>query len=114
MAWPTLRTKGNIAMVHTMTATRVSEIRKLKGLKNISWLTTRQLNKLAGALSVNVTEKRGQIFDERDSSDCCYVLLSGVARITCRNRKGQRAMVVMLAPGMIPSFPLPVAGITYN
>jgi hypothetical protein len=97
-----------------MTATRVSEVRKLKGLKNISWLTARQLNKIAGALSVNQTEKRGQIFDEKDSSDCCYVLLSGVARITCRNRKGRRAVVVMLAPGMIPSFPLPVAGIKYN
>jgi CRP-like cAMP-binding protein len=97
-----------------MTAMRISEVRKLKGLKNISWLTTRQLNKVAGALSVNVTEKRGQIFGERDISDCCYILLSGVARITCRNRKGRRAVVIMLAPGMIPSFPQPVVGINYN
>ncbi|HVB80868.1 MAG TPA: Crp/Fnr family transcriptional regulator [Candidatus Binataceae bacterium] len=97
-----------------MTATRVSEVRRLKGLKNISWLTTRQLNKVAGALSVNLIEKRGQISDERDNSGCCYILLSGVARITCRNRKGRRAVVIMLAPGMIPSFPLPVAGIKYN
>lgn len=97
-----------------MTAIRASEIRKLKGLKNISWLTTRQLNKVAGALSVNVIEKRGQIFDESDSSDRCYILLSGVARITCRTRKGRRALVIMLAPGMIPSFPLPVSGINYN
>jgi hypothetical protein len=37
-----------------MTAIRISEVRKLKGLKNISWLTTRQLNKVADALSVNV------------------------------------------------------------
>jgi hypothetical protein len=95
-----------------MTATR--GVRKLQGLKNISWLTARQLKKIAGALSVNQTEKRGQIFDEKDSSDCCHVLLSGVARITCRNRKGRRAVVVMLAPGMIPSFPLPVVGISYN
>jgi CRP/FNR family cyclic AMP-dependent transcriptional regulator len=97
-----------------MISIRVSEVRRLKGLKNISWLTTRQLNKVAGALSVNLTEKRGQIFDERDNSNCCYILLSGVARITCRNRKSRRALVLMLAPGMIPSFPLPVAGINYN
>ncbi|MGO9603697.1 MAG: Crp/Fnr family transcriptional regulator [Candidatus Binataceae bacterium] len=97
-----------------MTARRASEVRKLKGLKNISWLTNRQLNKIAGALSVAVVEKRGQIFDEKDKSDCCYVLLSGVARITCRNRKGHRAVMVMLAPGMIPSFPPAVAGISYN
>ncbi len=93
---------------------RASEVRKLKGLKNISWLTTRQLNKLAGALSVNGVERRTQIFDERDSSDNVYVLLSGVARVTCRNRKGRRAVVIMLAPGMIPAFPLPVVGINYN
>ena len=33
-----------------MTAIRASEVRKLKALKNISWLTARQLNKVAGAL----------------------------------------------------------------
>jgi CRP-like cAMP-binding protein len=93
---------------------RASEVRKLKGLKNISWLTTRQLNKLAGALSVNGVERRTQIFDERDTSDRVHVLLSGVARITCRNRKGRRAVVIMLAPGMIPAFPQPVVGINYN
>src|SRR6266478_2951117 len=93
---------------------RASQVRKLRELKNISWLTTRQLNKLAGALSVNGVERRGQIFDERDTSDRVHVLLSGVARITCRNRKGRRAVVIMLAPGMIPAFPQPVVGINYN
>ena len=74
---------------------RAFQVLKLKGLKNISWLTTRQLNKLAGALSVIGVERRGQIFDERDTSDRVHVLLSGVARITCRNRKGRRAVVIM-------------------
>src|SRR6202165_2817493 len=93
---------------------RASEVRKLKGLKNISWLTTRQLNKLAAALSVNGVVRRTQIVDERDTSDNVYVLLSGVARVTCRNRKGRRAVVILLAPGMIPAFPLPVTGINCN
>ena len=61
---------------------RASQVRKLKGLKNISWLTARQLNKLAGALSVNGVERRTQIFDETDTSGNVYVLLSGVARVT--------------------------------
>jgi hypothetical protein len=89
---------------------RASQVRKLRELKNISWLTTRQLAKLAGALSVNGVERRGQIFDERDTSDRVHVLLSGAARITCRNRKG-RAQWLSCAPGMIPAFPLPVVGI---
>ncbi len=93
---------------------RAFQVLKLKGLKNISWLTARALNKLAGTLSVDGIERRTQIFDERDTSDNVYVLLSGVARITCRNRKGRRATVIMLAPGMIPAFPLPVAGINYD
>src|SRR6267378_3502768 len=93
---------------------RASEVRKLKGLKNISWLTTRQLNKLAAALSVDSVERRTQIFDERNTSDNVYALLSGVERVTCRNRKGRRAAVIMLASGMIPAFPPPVAGINYN
>jgi CRP-like cAMP-binding protein len=37
-----------------------------------------------------------------------------VARISCRNRKGDRTLVIMVAPGMIPGFPPPVPGISYN
>jgi CRP/FNR family transcriptional regulator, cyclic AMP receptor protein len=97
-----------------MSARRIPEGVKLKELKNISWLTARQLEKVAGSLSLNTAQKRDLIFDERANSESCYVLLSGVARITCRNRKGRRAVVIMLAPGMIPAFPQPVVGVNYN
>jgi CRP/FNR family transcriptional regulator len=86
----------------------------LRGLKNISWLNTRQLDRLFKALTVSVVEKRAIIFDEKHSHDTAFVLLSGVARITCRNRKGARTLVIMVAPGMIPGFPPPVPGISYN
>ena len=59
-------------------------------------------------------KKRGIIFDEKHSSESAYVLLSGVARITCRNRKGDRTLVIMVAPGMIPGVPAAVTGIRYN
>ena len=97
-----------------MRAGRVSGIRRLRGLKNISWLTSRQLNRLVDALSLNRVEKRDIIFDEKHSPESAYLLLSGVARITCRNRKGDRTLVIMVAPGMIPGFPPPVSGIRYN
>ncbi|WP_423948459.1 cyclic nucleotide-binding domain-containing protein, partial [Candidatus Binatus sp.] len=61
-----------------------------------------------------MVEKRAIIFDEKHSPDSAYILLAGVARITCRNRKGQRTLVIMVAPGMIPGFPPPVPGISYN
>ena len=92
----------------------VSDIRRLRGLKNISWLTARQLNRLAAALTISRVEKHGIIFDDKHSPELAYVLLSGLARITCRNRKGGRTLVIMLAPGMIPGFPPPVPGISYS
>jgi CRP-like cAMP-binding protein len=85
-----------------------------KGLKNLCWLRARQLSKLASALSVSWVERREIIFDEGSSPDTAYILLSGVARITCRNRKGRRVVLTVLAPGMILSFPPPVIGIDYN
>jgi CRP-like cAMP-binding protein len=89
----------------------VSRYPSLKGLKNLSWLKAPQLSKLANALSVTWVERRGIIFDEGSSTDTAYILLSGVARITCPNRKGRRVQVIVLPPGMIPAFPLPMAGI---
>jgi len=97
-----------------MAAARPSGIRRLRGLGNISWLTSRQLDKLADALTVSTVEKRGIISEEKSSPEFAYVLLSGVARITCRNRKGARTLLMMVAPGMIPGFPPRVIGIKYD
>jgi CRP-like cAMP-binding protein len=97
-----------------MPTARASSTRKLRGLKNISWLSGRQLDRLSNGLTVSMAEKRAIIFDEKHSPDSAYILLAGVARITCRNRKGQRTLVIMVAPGMIPGFPPPVPGISYN
>jgi CRP-like cAMP-binding protein len=97
-----------------MRAVRESGIRRLRGLKNISWLTSRQLNKLGDALLVSRVEKRGIIFEDKHSPESAYVLLSGVARITCRNRRGDRTLVIMVAPGMIPDVPTSVTGIRYS
>lgn len=88
--------------------------RSLRALKNISWLTRRQMHRLAAALTLSRFSKKSIIFDEGNSADSAYILLSGIARITCRNRKGERTMVIMVAPGMIPGFPLAVPGIKYN
>jgi len=97
-----------------MSPSRSSNARKLRGLKNISWLTARQLDKLYNALTISIVEKRGIIFDDKHTPNAAYILLSGVARISCRNRKGQRTLVIMVAPGMVPGFPPPVPGISYN
>ncbi len=97
-----------------MRAGRVSGVRRLRKLKNISWLSSRQLSRLADALTIRRVKKRDIIFDEQHSPESAYVLLAGVARITCRNRKGDRKLVIMVAPGMIPGVREVVGGIRYN
>ena len=84
------------------------------GSRTLSWLTQRQLNRLADALTTSRVEKRGIIFDEKCAPDAAYVLLSGVARITCSNRSGARTLVIMVAPGMIPGVPPAFAGVRYS
>jgi CRP-like cAMP-binding protein len=93
---------------------RARRVRNLKVLASISWLTPRQLEKLADALTVTRHDKRSIIFSDKSFSESAHILLSGVARITCANRKGLRTTVLMVAPGLIPAFPGTVTGITYN
>jgi CRP-like cAMP-binding protein len=88
--------------------------RKLRGLGNLSWLSTRQLDKLAAALTISNIEKHGLISEEKNSPELVYVLLAGVARLSCRNRKGMRILLMMVAPGLVPGFPPRAVGITYD
>jgi hypothetical protein len=62
-----------------------SGVQRLRGLKNIAWLTARQLNRLA---DISQVKKHGIIFDKKHSPEAADVLLSGVARTIGRNRKG--------------------------
>jgi CRP-like cAMP-binding protein len=99
----------------TMIRSRRSAIaRSLKALANISWVTAEHLEELAQALSVTRHEKRSTIFSDKHSFEAAHLLLSGVARITCANRKGQRTMAILLSPGLIPAFPTAVTGIFYD
>jgi CRP-like cAMP-binding protein len=97
-----------------MSVAAVSRVPSLRGLKNIAWLTESQLGKIAAALTVTSFGKHVVIFDESKIPEAAYILLSGVARITCRNRKGLRIMVIMVAPGMIPAFPIAVTDVNYD
>ena len=84
---------------------------RLRVLKNISWLTKRQSERLAQALRVSEIEKDGTIFAANESPECMHILVAGRARITCLDRKGQRKSVLIVAPGIIPGFPSPPPGI---
>lgn len=97
-----------------MASARIPRVRMLDALANISWLTAGKLERVAATMAVTRHEKRSTIFSDKSSSESAYILLSGVARITCDNRKGHRTMAILVSPGLIPAFPTPVRGITYN
>ena len=97
-----------------MESARGKRVRGLRALPDISWLRSDQLDSLAGALIVTGHEMRSTIFSEKSTPESAYILLSGVARITCVNRKGRRTTAIILSPGLIPAFPAAVDGITYN
>ena len=87
---------------------------RLPVFPNISWLTPEQLEKLAGVLTMPHQETRSVIFSDKRSSESAHILTSGVARVTCINRKGQRTMAILLSPGLIPDFPTAVNTINYD
>jgi CRP/FNR family transcriptional regulator, cyclic AMP receptor protein len=90
---------------------RKREKQRLWSFGNIAWLTPLQLLRLERALVVATVVKGGIIFDGQQRSDLAYILLSGIARITCQNRKRQRSLVMMVPIGLIPALPPSMDGI---
>ena len=77
----------------------------LSRLKAFSWLSLRQLTDLAGELRVASFKRNQVVLNEVDLTTEANILLSGVAKISCLNARGQRVTVALLAPGPIPEFP---------
>jgi osmotically inducible protein OsmC len=77
----------------------------LSRLKAFSWLSFGQLTGLAGELNVTNFQKNQVVLDEVDLSTGANILLSGVAKISCLNGRGERVTVALLAPGPLPEFP---------
>jgi CRP-like cAMP-binding protein len=111
MLW---RVAQRVVTVTLMESARGKRLRSLRALPDISWLRADQLDTLAGALTVTGHEMRSTIFSDKSSPESAYILLSGIARITCVNRKGRRTTAIILSPGLIPAFPTAVDGIAYN
>jgi CRP-like cAMP-binding protein len=81
------------------------DLDKLRRLKAFSSLSTSELTLLIDALAVADFEKYEVILRGTDLKSEAHILLTGIARITCRDARGRRVTVAMLAPGPIPEFP---------
>jgi CRP-like cAMP-binding protein len=91
-------------------ASRDTDLDRLSRLKALSWLSQSELSLLVGALALANYRRHSVILREAALARDAHILLSGIARITCRNARNQRVTVAMLAPGPIPEFPaLPIS-----
>ena len=82
-----------------------SDLNKLSRLKALSWLSASEMGLLAGALALANFKRPQIILREGELAADAHILLQGVARITCRNARGERATIALLAPGPIPELP---------
>ena len=82
-----------------------NDLDRLSRLKLLSWLSVSELGLLAGALALKNFKRPQVIFREAALASDAHILLQGIARITCRNIRGERVTVALLPPGPIPEFP---------
>jgi len=82
-----------------------TDLDRLSRLKALSWLSPSELKLLASALSLSNYKRHALILRDVAVAQGAHILLSGIARITCRNSSNERVTVALLAPGPIPNFP---------
>lgn len=87
-----------------------ADLERLRRLKSLSWLSQPELAVLVSALTITNHKRHSVILREGALARDAHILLSGIARITCRNSRNERVTVALLAPGPIPQFPaIPVS-----
>jgi CRP/FNR family transcriptional regulator, cyclic AMP receptor protein len=77
----------------------------LKRLKGLAWLSNPELGALAVALATRDFKRHEVMRGEGGPTSETHILLSGVAKITCLNTRGERVTVALVPPGTIPEFP---------
>ncbi len=98
------------ANLNERNTSRETDLDRLSRLKALSWLSPPELTLLVGALVLANYKRHSIILREVSLAQDAHILLTGIARITCRNARNERVTVAMLAPGPIPEFPaLPIS-----
>ena len=68
-------------------AVSAQDLGKLEGLAGLS---LRKLDALRARMRIRPFSKHSIVYKEGESDDAVYILLSGIARLICLNRKGKR------------------------
>src|SRR6266851_1895528 len=77
----------------------------LARLKGLSELSAGKLEVLAERIAVRRFRKRSAIYREDHVGEGLYIMLSGIAKLTCLNRKGERVLLEVLGPGDVVGIP---------
>ena len=83
-------------------AVSVQDLGKLQGLAGLS---SRKLEALRARMRIRQFSKRSVVYKEGESDDAVYIVLSGIARLVCLNRKGERNLLEVLGPGDVIEIP---------
>ena len=75
-----------------------ADARILKQFKNLEGLSSSQLDRLAGNLTVKTFRKDEIVFDQDEQAKLVYLLISGVVRISYHGYERQ-TVVSLLPPG---------------
>jgi CRP/FNR family transcriptional regulator, cyclic AMP receptor protein len=74
-------------------------------LQGLAGLSSRKLEALRARMRIRQFSKRSIVYKEGESDDAVYIVLSGIARLVCLNRKGARNLLEVLGPGDVIEIP---------
>ena len=92
-------------------AVSVQDLAKLQGLAGLS---SRKLEALRARMRIRQFSKRTVVYKEGESDDAVYIVLSGIARLVCLNRKRERNLLEVLGPGDVIEIPSLLPDIHHN
>src|SRR5208283_4315120 len=75
---------------------------KLKGLAGLS---LRKLEALRARMRIRQFSRHSIVYKEGESDEAVYIVLSGIGRLVCLNRKGKRNLLEVLGPGDVIEIP---------
>jgi CRP/FNR family cyclic AMP-dependent transcriptional regulator len=81
---------------------REDDLDKISNFRSLSWLSASELRVLAKFLKCDEFESSDVILREGAFATRAYILLRGVARVTCQTARTDRVTIAFVAPGLIP------------
>jgi CRP-like cAMP-binding protein len=81
------------------------DVERLRRIKALAWFSASELSLVASTMRLANFKRHEVILHEPAAPSEAHILLAGIARLTCRNGRGERVTMSLLAPGPLPRFP---------